>query len=64
MKGASQPIDLLLSVRRDGSTTLGAQIEDQIRRFWLASSSGRLEPGSIVRWAFKVAGAETQVSVV
>jgi GntR family transcriptional regulator/MocR family aminotransferase len=27
----SQPIELLLSVRRDGSRTLGAQIEDQVR---------------------------------
>ena len=37
---------------------------DQIRRFWLASSSGPLTPGSTVRWAFKVAGAETEVTVV
>jgi GntR family transcriptional regulator / MocR family aminotransferase len=28
----SQPLELLLSVRRDGSRTLGAQIEDQLRR--------------------------------
>ena len=28
----SQPIELLLSVSRDGSRTLGAQIEDQLRR--------------------------------
>jgi GntR family transcriptional regulator/MocR family aminotransferase len=28
----SQPLDLLLSVTRDGSGTLGAQIEDQLRR--------------------------------
>jgi uncharacterized protein YndB with AHSA1/START domain len=37
---------------------------EQIRRFWLARSSGRLHTGAEVLWAFKVAGAETQVTVV
>ena len=37
---------------------------DQVRRFWLARSTGRLETGATVRWSFKVAGAETAVKVV
>ena len=37
---------------------------DQIRRFWLAHSTGRLETGAVVTWAFKVAGAETEVTAV
>ena len=45
MKGASEPIDLLLSLSRDGSATLGAQIEDQVRR---AVRRGTLKPGSRV----------------
>jgi GntR family transcriptional regulator/MocR family aminotransferase len=45
MKGASEPIDLLLSLSRDGSATLGAQIEDQIRR---AVRHGSLKPGARV----------------
>ena len=39
----SQPLELLLSVSRDGSRTLGAQIEDQLRR---AIRDGALRPGS------------------
>lgn len=39
----SQPIELLLSVSRDGSRTLGAQIEDQLRR---AIREGALRPGA------------------
>ena len=39
----SQPIELLLSVSRDGSRTLGAQIEDQLRR---AIRDGALRPGA------------------
>jgi GntR family transcriptional regulator / MocR family aminotransferase len=31
MDETSQPLELLLSVRRDGTQTLGAQIEDQVR---------------------------------
>ncbi len=37
---------------------------DQIRRFWLARSTGRLETGAVVTWTFKIAGAETDVTVV
>src|SRR3984957_8104009 len=39
----SQPLELLLSVRRDGSRTLGAQIEDQLRR---AIRDRALRPGA------------------
>ena len=39
----SQPIELLLSVSRDGSRTLGAQIEDQLRR---AIRDRALRPGA------------------
>ena len=41
----SQPIELLLSVSRDGSRTLGAQIEDQLRQ---AIREGALRPGTRV----------------
>jgi GntR family transcriptional regulator / MocR family aminotransferase len=41
----SQPIDLLVSVTRDGPATLGAQIEDQLRR---AIRDGSLKTGSRV----------------
>ena len=41
----SQPIDLLLSVTRDGPLTLGAQIEDQFRR---AIREGTLRAGARV----------------
>ena len=41
----SQPIELLLSVARDGDRTLGAQIEDQLRR---AIRSGSLKSGARV----------------
>ena len=41
----SQPIELLLSVRRGASRTLGAQIEDQLRR---AIREGALRPGARV----------------
>jgi GntR family transcriptional regulator / MocR family aminotransferase len=41
----SQPIDLLLSVTRDGSRTLGAQIEDRLRR---AVRQGALKAGARV----------------
>ena len=39
----SQPLELLLSVSRDGSRTLGAQIEDQLRR---AIRDRALRPGA------------------
>jgi GntR family transcriptional regulator/MocR family aminotransferase len=41
----SQPIELLLSVSRDAPRTLGAQIEDQLRR---AIRDGALRPGARV----------------
>jgi GntR family transcriptional regulator/MocR family aminotransferase len=41
----SQPLDLLLTVSREGAGTLGAQIEDQIRR---AIREGALRPGARV----------------
>jgi len=41
----SQPIELLLSVSRDGDRTLGAQIEDQLRR---AIRAGALKSGARV----------------
>jgi GntR family transcriptional regulator / MocR family aminotransferase len=42
MDETSQPIDVLVSVARDGSGTLGAQIEDQLRR---AIRNGSLKAG-------------------
>jgi len=39
----SQPLELLLSVRRDGSRRLGAQVEDQLRR---AIRQGTLKAGT------------------
>ena len=41
----SQPIELLLSVSRESSRTLGAQIEEQLRR---AIRAGVLRPGARV----------------
>jgi DNA-binding transcriptional regulator YhcF (GntR family) len=41
----SQPIELLLSVSRDGARTLGAQIEDRLRR---SIRDGSLHPGARV----------------
>jgi GntR family transcriptional regulator/MocR family aminotransferase len=41
----SQPLELLLSVSRDGSRTLGAQIEDHLRR---TIRQGALRPGARV----------------
>jgi GntR family transcriptional regulator/MocR family aminotransferase len=45
MHETSQPIELLLSVSRDGSRTLGSQIEDQLRT---AIRDGALRPGTRV----------------
>ena len=45
MDGTSQPIELLVSVTRDRSETLGAQIEDQFRR---AIREGALKAGARV----------------
>ena len=52
-------------VRRPASEVWEAFVEpDRICRFWLGRSTGRLEDGATVRWTFKVAGAETDVTVV
>ena len=45
MDETSQPIDVLVSVTRDGPRTLGAQIEDQLRR---AIREGTLRAGARV----------------
>ena len=45
MDGTSQPIELLVSVRRDARETLGSQLEDQLRR---AIRDGALKPGARV----------------
>lgn len=45
MNETSQPIELLLSVTRDGTRTLGSQIEDQLRR---AIREGALKAGARV----------------
>jgi uncharacterized protein YndB with AHSA1/START domain len=56
-------VDML--VRRPAVTVWEAFADpDQIRRFWLAHSTGRLETGATVTWSFKVAGAQTEVNVV
>ena len=52
-------------VRRPASEVWEAFVEpDRICRFWLGRSTGRLEDGATVRWTFKVAGAEADVTVV
>ena len=52
-------------VRRPASEVWEAFVEpDRICRFWLGRSTGGLEDGATVRWTFKVAGAETDVTVV
>lgn len=43
MDGTSQPIELLIQVRRDGAETLGAQLESQFRA---AIRAGALKPGA------------------
>ena len=45
MNETSQPVELLLSVTRDGAGTLGSQIEDQLRR---GIRDGSLRPGARV----------------
>jgi uncharacterized protein YndB with AHSA1/START domain len=56
-------IDML--VRRPAAEVYAAFADpEQVVRFWLASASGPLETGATVHWAFKVAGAETDVEVV
>jgi uncharacterized protein YndB with AHSA1/START domain len=58
-------VDVTMLIRRPPAEVYEAFADpDQIRRFWLAGSSGRLETGAQVHWAFKVAGAEVDVEVV
>ncbi|MBM2614310.1 SRPBCC domain-containing protein [Actinoplanes sp. LDG1-06] len=58
-------VDVNLLVRRSADEAYEAFADpSRISRFWLASSSGRLETGAKVHWIFKIAGAETGVEVV
>ncbi|MCM4080217.1 SRPBCC domain-containing protein [Paractinoplanes hotanensis] len=58
-------VDVSLLVRRPSAEVYEAFADPGIiRKFWLAHSSGRLETGARVRWAFKIAGAETDVEVI
>jgi uncharacterized protein YndB with AHSA1/START domain len=58
-------VDVEMLVRTPASEAWEAFADpDRIRCFWLAGSSGRLVDGATVRWRFKIAGAETDVSVV
>ncbi len=58
-------VDVNMLVRRPPSEVWEAFVDpDRISRFWLASSSSRLETGATVRWSFKIAGAEADVTVV
>src|SRR5215216_4895843 len=45
LKETSQPVELLLDLRRDGRRSLAAQIEDQLRR---SIRAGTLHPGTRV----------------
>lgn len=64
MTGSTPEVDVSMLVRRPAADVWEAFADpDRIRRFWLSSSSDRLAPGATVRWAFKVAGAETDVTV-
>lgn len=52
-------------IRRPVSEVYDAFVNpNQIRRFWLTSSSGLLRAGARVSWQFKNAGARTDVEVV
>jgi len=52
-------------IRKPSAQVYAAFAEpDQIRRFWLASSSGPLVAGAQVHWLFKIAGAVTDVVVI
>jgi len=58
-------VDVDMLIRKPAGEVYEAFADpERIRRFWLAQSSGRLEPGAMVRWKFKVAGAEADVHVV
>ncbi len=62
----AQPVvEVDMLVRRPAADVWEAFADpDRIRRFWLAHSSGRLDTDAMVTWTFKVAGAETGVTVV
>jgi len=58
-------VDVDLLIRKPSIEVYQAFAEpDRIRRFWLASSSGRLVSGATVSWQFKVAAARTDVLVI
>lgn len=57
-------VDVDMLIRRPPREVWNAFADpDQIRRFWLAESSGPLVTGAVVRWRFKVADAVTDVRV-
>jgi len=63
--GWSPDVDVEMLIRKPSAEVYAAFTEpDQIRRFWLASSSGPLVAGASVHWQFKIAGAETDVAVI
>lgn len=56
-------VDML--IRRRVNEVWDAFVDpDRITKFWLARSTGRLEPRAVVTWGFKIAGAEAEVKVV
>ena len=58
-------VDVNMLVRRPAAEVYEAFADPvQITKFWLAESSSRLERGGHVAWAFKVAGARTEVDVL
>ena len=62
--GWEPDVDVKMLIRKPSAQVYAAFAEpDQIRRFWLASSSGPLVAGAHVHWQFKIAGAETDVVV-
>lgn len=51
-------------IRRPAAEVFAAFVEpDQIDKFWLFKSSGRIEPGAKLRWDFIIRGATTEVTV-
>jgi len=58
-------VQVEMLIRKPSAQVYAAFAEpDQIRRFWLASSSGSLVAGANVHWQFKIAGAATDVVVI
>jgi uncharacterized protein YndB with AHSA1/START domain len=58
-------VDVQMLVRRPPREVWRAFVEpDEISEFWLARSSHRLGPGVTAHWQFKVATAETNVTVI